>query len=74
MKMKIKYVQLESDAFLTDVDFVQFSPAERGVYCSLILLLTSNDGKCSFDVRALSRVRKDLGQTLEKVSDTQRRD
>jgi len=54
--MKIKYVQLESDAFLTDVDFVQFTPAERGVYCSLILLLTSNDGKCTFEPRALSRV------------------
>ena len=23
--MKIKYVQLESDAFLTDIDFVQFT-------------------------------------------------
>jgi uncharacterized protein YdaU (DUF1376 family) len=54
--MKIKYVQLESDAFLTDIDFVQFTPAERGVYCSLILLLTSNDGKCSFEPRALSRM------------------
>lgn len=54
--MKIKYVQLESDAFLTDIDFVQFTPAERGVYCSLILLLTSNDGKCEFDPRALSRM------------------
>ena len=43
MKMKIKYVQLESDAFLTDIDFVQFTPAERGVYCSLIMYLTSND-------------------------------
>ena len=56
MKMKIKYVQLESDAFLTDIDFVQFTPAERGVYCSLILLLTSNDGKCMFDPQALSRI------------------
>ena len=54
--MKIKYVQLESDAFLTDIDFVQFTPAERGVYCSLILFLTSNDGKCTFEPEALSRV------------------
>ena len=54
--MKIKYVQLESDAFLTDIDFIQFTPVERGVYCSLILLLTSNDGKCMFDPRALSRM------------------
>jgi len=41
---------------LTDIDFVQFTPAERGVYCSLILLLTSNDGKCTFETRALSRM------------------
>jgi len=54
--MKIKYVQLESDAFLTDIDFVQFTPAERGVYCSLILYLTSNDGKCTFEQQALSRI------------------
>ncbi len=54
--MKIKYVQLESDAFLTNIDFVQFTSAEWGVYCSLILLLTSNDGKCMFDPRALSRI------------------
>ena len=53
--MKIKYIQLESDAFLADIDFVQFTPAERGVYCSLILLLTSNDGKCEFNPQALSR-------------------
>ncbi len=54
--MKIKYVQLESDAFLTDIDFVQFTPAERGVYCSLILYLTSNNGKCTFEPEALSRI------------------
>jgi uncharacterized protein YdaU (DUF1376 family) len=54
--MKIKYVQLESDAFLTDIDFVQFTPAERGVYCSLILYLTSNDGKCTSEPEALSRI------------------
>jgi uncharacterized protein YdaU (DUF1376 family) len=56
LKMKIKYVQLESDAFLTDIDFVQFTSAERGVYCSLILYLTSNDGKCTFGPHALSRI------------------
>jgi uncharacterized protein YdaU (DUF1376 family) len=54
--MKIKYVQLESDAFLTDIDFVQFTPAERGVYCSLILYLTSNNGKCTSEPEALSRI------------------
>lgn len=71
--MKIKYVQLESDAFLTDIDFVQFTPAERGVYCSLILLLTSNDGKCEFDPRALSRMCncisvEEFGKIWERIS------
>jgi uncharacterized protein YdaU (DUF1376 family) len=68
MKMKIKYVQLESDAFLTDIDFVQFTPAERGVYCSLILYLTSNDGKCTAEPEALSRICNcDSVEQFEKI-------
>lgn len=54
--MKVRYVQLESDAFLTDIDFITMSPAQRGVYCSLILYLNSNNGKCTFDPPALSRL------------------
>lgn len=54
--MKIKYVQLESDAFLTDLDFIRMTSAERGLYCSLIFFLNSNDGKCEFDPPALSRL------------------
>jgi uncharacterized protein YdaU (DUF1376 family) len=54
--MKIKYLQLESDAFLTDLDFIRFSPAERGLYCSLIFFLASNDGRCELDTEALSRL------------------
>lgn len=54
--MNVKFVQLESDAFLTDIDFITFSPAERGVYCSLIFFLNSNDGKCLFEPLALSRL------------------
>ena len=66
--MKIKYVQLESDAFLTDIDFVQFTPAERGVYCSLILYLTSNDGKCTSEPEALSRICNcDSVEEFEKI-------
>ena len=30
--MKIKFVQLESQAFLTDLDFITMSAAERGVF------------------------------------------
>jgi uncharacterized protein YdaU (DUF1376 family) len=54
--MKIKYVQLESDAFLTDLDFIQFTPAERGLYCSIIFYLNSNNGRCEFEPAALSRL------------------
>ena len=54
--MKIRFVQLESDAFLTDIDFITMSPAQRGVYCSLILYLNSNGGKCTFDPPTLSRL------------------
>ena len=54
--MKIKYVQLESDAFLIDLDFSQFKPAERGVFVTMILFLYSNNGKCKFDPAALSRL------------------
>jgi len=54
--MKIKFVQLESQAFLTDLDFVGFSAAERGVYCTLILQLYCSGGKCEFDPKALARL------------------
>ena len=54
--MNVKFIQLESDAFLTDIYFITFSPAERGVYCTLIFFLNSNDGKCLFEPSALSRL------------------
>ena len=54
--MNVKFVQLESDAFLTDIDFITFSPAERGVYCTLIFFLNSNNGSCRFDPPSLSRL------------------
>jgi hypothetical protein len=54
--MKIKYVQLESDAFLTDLDYITMSHAERSVYCTLIFYLTSNNGKCEYKPSALSKL------------------
>lgn len=54
--MKIKYVQLESEAFLTDLDYITMSHAERSVYCSLIFYLTSNNGKCEYKPSALSKL------------------
>lgn len=65
--MKIKYVQLESDAFLTDLDFMQFTPAERGIYCSLIFLLYSNGGKYELDPAALSKMCNCTRKEFEKV-------
>ena len=52
--MKVKYVQLESEPFLTDLYYIRMSPAERGLYCSLIFFLNSNDSKCKLDPPALS--------------------
>ena len=54
--MNVKFIQLESDAFLTDLDFITFSPAERGVYCTLIFYLSSNNGVCRFEPQSLSRL------------------
>ncbi|MBN1974434.1 MAG: DUF1376 domain-containing protein [Sedimentisphaerales bacterium] len=42
--MKIKYVPLESAAFMTDPDFIAMDLSERGVYISLILSLYMNNG------------------------------
>ena len=54
--MKIRYVQLESQAFLTDVDFVTMTPTERGAYCTLLLYLYCNEGRCELDPSALGRL------------------
>ncbi len=54
--MKIKYVQLESEAFLTDLDYITMSHAERSAYCTLIFYLTSNNGKCEYKPSALSKL------------------
>ena len=54
--MKIKFVHLESEAFLTDLDYIMMSHAERSVYCTLIFYLTSNNGKCEYKPLALSKL------------------
>ena len=66
-KMKIRYVQLESDAFLTDLDFMQFSPAERGVYCSVIFLLNTSGGKYELDSNALAKMCGCTKKEFEKI-------
>ena len=56
MRMKIRLVQLESQAFFTDLDFITMSAGERGVYCTLLLHLYCNAGTCEFDPHALARL------------------
>lgn len=68
--MKIKFVQLESQAFLTDLDFVMMSAAERGVYCTLILHLYCAGGKCESNPAALQRLCncENFEQIWEKIA------
>ena len=54
--MKIKYVQMESEVFLTDLDFVAMTIEQRGAYLTLILYLYCNNGKCELDIPALSQL------------------
>ena len=55
-KQKAKYVSLESDAFLTDVDYLAMSAEERGVYCTLIFYLYRNNGRLKNDISVLSQL------------------
>jgi uncharacterized protein YdaU (DUF1376 family) len=54
--MKVRFVQLESEAFLADIDFMRMSAAERGVYVTLLFYLYCNDAECEFDPRQLGRL------------------
>lgn len=54
--MKNKYVQLESEVLLTDLDYITMFHPERSVYCTLIFYLTSNNGKCEYKSSALSKL------------------
>jgi uncharacterized protein YdaU (DUF1376 family) len=55
---QIKYVQLEPDAFLSDVEFQTMSAEERGCYFTIILYLYRNNGKLdkSFDSAVLGNL------------------
>jgi len=70
MRMKIKFVQLESQAFFTDLDFVTMSAADMGVYCTLLLHLYCNAGRCEFDPHALARLCNcdDFEKVWEKIA------
>jgi uncharacterized protein YdaU (DUF1376 family) len=54
MKSKrIKYVSLESGAFISDLVFQVMTAEERGVYCTLLFYLYENDGRLPFDIESL---------------------
>ncbi len=65
--MKIKYVQLESEAFLTDMDFIAMTLEERGAYFTLILYLDCNKGKCELDIPVLSKLCNKTPKVFEKI-------
>jgi uncharacterized protein YdaU (DUF1376 family) len=65
--MKIKYVQMESEAFLTDLDFVAMTLEQRGAYLTLILYLYCNNGKCELDIPALSQLCNKSIKSFEKI-------
>ncbi|OHB58396.1 MAG: hypothetical protein A2173_08775 [Planctomycetes bacterium RBG_13_44_8b] len=52
-RKRIKYVSLESGAFISDLIFQTMSAEERGVYCTLLLYLYENNGKLPFNIELL---------------------
>ena len=48
-KKQPKYVSLEPDAFLSDLDFQAMTAEQRGVYFTLILYLYCNNGQIEYD-------------------------
>jgi hypothetical protein len=68
--MKVKFVQLEPDAFLTDLDFIAMTLEERGAYFTLIFYLYSNNGKCDLDISVLSKLCNKTPKAFEKSGRT----
>jgi len=52
-RKKIKYVSLESGAFISDLIFQVMTAQERGVYCTLLFYLYENNGKLPFNIESL---------------------
>jgi uncharacterized protein YdaU (DUF1376 family) len=65
--MKVRYVQLESEAFLIDLDFIKMNAQERGVYCTLLFHLYCNNGKFELDPLTLARICNCSNTDFEKV-------
>jgi uncharacterized protein YdaU (DUF1376 family) len=69
-KKKIKYVQLEPAAFLSDEDFQMMTDAERGIYCTIIFYMLCNNGRIRNDeegIKKLCNVTSDFEQKWSRV-------
>lgn len=55
-KKQPKYVSLEPDAFLSDLDFQAMTAEQRGVYCTLIFYLYRNNGRLRYDIGVLAKL------------------
>jgi uncharacterized protein YdaU (DUF1376 family) len=55
-KKQPKYVSLEPDAFLSDLDFQAMTAEQRGVYCTLIFYLYRNNGRLRNDIDTLAKL------------------
>lgn len=53
-KKQPKYVSLEPDAFLSDLDFQAMTAEQRGVYCTLLFYLYRNNGRLKYDPDTLA--------------------
>ncbi len=65
--MKEKYVRLESEAFLTDLDFIAVTLEQRGAYFTLILYFYCNNGKYRLDIPVLSQLCNKTPKAFEKI-------
>lgn len=52
MNEKVKFVYLESGAFLSDPDFQRMTAEQRGIYCTIIFYLYTNGGKLAIKEEA----------------------
>ena len=62
---KIKYVQLEPAAYLSDTDWLMMSGEDRGIYHTLIIYLYCNDGKLKYDAENFCNICNVSCETFE---------
>ncbi|MHC4397490.1 MAG: DUF1376 domain-containing protein [Planctomycetota bacterium] len=53
---KIKYIQLEPAAYATDTEWLMMTAEERGIYHSLIIYLSTNEGRLGYDPEQLCKL------------------